>query len=462
MYPQNLLNPESRHVIIDKNVEFYKKGDYMIKRDKYLAQLTTARNNGFPKVITGIRRCGKSYLLKEIYKEYLLNDGVPEEDILILELDDDRNILYRDPIELGHYVRQYSTGKKMCYVFLDEIQKVYSLINPNLTAGKHMPAGKDDKEVITFVDVILGLSREKNIDLYVTGSNSKMLSTDIITEFRDKATNIPLSPLSFGEYYQYAGGSASEAIYDYMQFGGMPLAVLTDDESRKEYLHSLFETTYFRDIIEHNHLRKSESLDELCNIISAATGELLNAEKIANTYRSVKKENIDKQTIEKYLSYFKDAFIIREAKRFDIKGRAEIGALRKYYFVDTGLRNARLNFSFPDEGQMLENIVYNELIYKGYSVNIGTFDTVEKDKNGNSIRKTSEVDFVATKGIRRYYIQVSADISSPDTRAREIRPYMLLHDEIKKIIVINKPVKETIDENGFTIIGITDFLLKYI
>ena len=242
----------------------------------------------------------------------------------------------------------------------------------------------------------------------------------------------------------------------------MPLAVLTDDESRKEYLHSLFETTYFRDIIEHNHLRKSESLDELCNIISAATGELLNAEKIANTYRSVKKENIDKQTIEKYLSYFKDAFIIREAKRFDIKGRAEIGALRKYYFVDTGLRNARLNFSFPDEGQMLENIVYNELIYKGYSVNIGTFDTVEKDKNGNSIRKTSEVDFVATKGIRRYYIQVSADISSPDTRAREIRPYMLLHDEIKKIIVINKPVKETIDENGFTIIGIADFLLKYI
>ena len=456
------MNSESRSAIIDKNVEFYKKGDYMIKRDKYLSQLISARNNGFPKVITGIRRCGKSYLLKEIYKEYLINEGVPAEDILILELDDDRNVLYRDPIQLGSYIRQYSAGKKTCYVFLDEIQKVYPLINPNLTEGKHIPAGKNDQEIISFVDVVLGLSREKNIDLYVTGSNSKMLSSDIITEFRDKATNIPLSPLSFEEYYKYVGGSAVEAIYEYMQYGGMPLAVLTDEDNKKEYLQGLFETTYFRDIIEHNHLRKSESLDELCDIISTLTGELLNAEKIANTYRSVKKEKINKQTVEKYLGYFKDAFMIREAKRYDLKGRAEIGALRKYYFIDTGLRNARLNFTFPDEGQMLENIVFNELMYKGFSVNVGSFDTVEKDKNGNSIRKTSEVDFFARKGNRKYYIQVSADISNSDTRAREIRPYLLLNDEIKKILVINRPIKETLDDNNFTIIGITDFLLKFL
>ncbi len=289
-----------------------------------------------------------------------------------------------------------------------------------------------------------------------------MLSSDIITEFRDKATNIALSPLSFEEYYGYVGGSATDAIYDYMQFGGMPLAVLKENDDKKDYLKGLFETTYFRDIIEHNKLKKSESLDELCNIISASTGELLNTEKISNTYKSVKKDKIDKQTVEKYLNYFKDAFIIREAKRYDLKGRSEIGALRNYYFTDTGLRNARLNFAFPDEGQMLENIVYNELIYKGYTINIGSFDTIEKNKDGHSIRKTNEVDFFAKKGVKNYYIQVSADISNSETRAREIRPYLLLNDEVTKIIVINRPVKENKDEHGFTIIGVTDFLLNYL
>ena len=423
----------------------------MIRRDKYLKQLIDSKDNGFPKVITGIRRCGKSFLLKDIYREYLISEGIEESSILVLELDDDRNIAYRDPIDLGRYVREFCAGKKRCYVFLDEIQKVYSLVNPNLTGGKHVLAKPSDTEVITFVDVVLGLSREKNIDLYVTGSNSKMLSTEI-----------KMSPLSFDEYYSYVGGSANEAIYDYMQFGGMPLAVLKNEDDKKVYLKGLFETTYFKDIIEHNKLKKSESLDELCNIISASTGELLNSEKISNTYKSVKKESIDKQTVDKYLGYFKDAFILREARRYDLKGRAEIGALRKYYFVDTGLRNARLDFAFPDEGQMLENIVYNELCYKGYSVSVGSFDTVEKDKNGKSIRKTNEVDFYATKGLKQYYIQVCADISNTETRIREERPYMLLNDEITKIIVINRPVKESRDENGFTIIGITDFLLRFI
>ena len=448
--------------IIEKNVEFYRKGDYVINRNKYLTQLIESRDNGFPKVITGIRRCGKSYLLKEIYREYLLGSGVDEESILLLELDDDRNAEYRDPIMLGRYVREYCKDKKRCYVILDEIQKVYSLVNPNLTNGKHVPARKTDTEIITFVDVVLGLSREKNIDLYVTGSNSKMLSTDIITEFRDKAVNIALSPLSFEEYYEYKGGFPGEAIYEYMQYGGMPLAVLKKEEDRREYLTALSETTYFKDIIEHNNLRKSESLEELCNIISTGTGELMNAEKIANTYRSIKKTRIDKETVEKYIGYFKDAFILREARRYDLKGRAEIGALRKYYFTDTGLRNARLNFAFPDEGQMLENIVFNELCYKGYSVNVGSFDTIGKDKNGKSIRKTNEVDFYAVKGLKRYYIQVCAGLSNAQTKAREERPYMLLNDEVTKIIVINKPVKESLDTNGFTIIGITDFLLRYI
>lgn len=434
----------------------------MIKRDKYLKQLIEARNNGFPKVITGIRRCGKSFLLKEIYREYLLADNVPVENIIILELDDDRNVKYRDPLELGEHIRQLCDDSQMYYVFLDEIQKVYPIINPNLSGGKHIPAGRTDLDIVTFVDVILGLSREKNIDLYVTGSNSKMLSSDIATEFRDKATEIHLAPLSFEEYFNHIGGYETEAIYSYMQYGGMPLAVLKKDEEKKEYLKGLFQTTYFRDIIEHNNLRRGEELDELCNIVSSAIGELLNSEKIANTFLSVRKSKIDKQTVESYIGYFIDAFILREARRYDIKGRKEIGALRKYYFSDTGLRNARLNFAFSDEGQMLENIVYNELCYNGYSVNVGSFDTIEKNKEGKSVRKTNEVDFFAQKGIRAYYIQVTADISDENTKNRETRPYILLNDQIQKIIVVNKPIKETRDEKGFTIIGITDFLLRFI
>ena len=434
----------------------------MIEREKYLRQLVKAKNNGFPKVITGIRRCGKSFLLKEIYREYLLSENIPENHIITIDLDEDKNAPYRDPISLGEYVRSICTEKEIYYVFLDEIQKVYSIINPNITDGKHIPASANDSDIISFVDVVLGLSREKNIDLYVTGSNSKMLSSDIITEFRDKATNIHLAPLSFDEFYNYTGGYETEALYTYMQYGGMPLAVLKDDEEKKEYLKGLFETTYFRDIVERNHLRRGEELDELCNIISVSTGELLNSERISNTFRSVRKSKIDKQTVENYVGYFIDAFLLREARRYDIKGRKEIGALRKYYFTDTGLRNSRLNFAFPDVGQMIENIVFNELCYNGYSVNVGSFDSVEKDKNGKSVRKTNEVDFYAQKGIRAYYIQVTADMSDENTRKREIRPYTLLNDQIQKIIVVNRPIKESRDEKGFTIIGVTDFLLRFI
>lgn len=434
----------------------------MIARDKYLQKLISNRKNGFPKIITGIRRCGKSYLMKEIYRKYLLSQGVPSENILILELDDDKNSRYRDPLYLGEYVREFCAGKNDCVVFIDEIQSVYTIVNPNLTDGKHVPAKKTDTEVISFIDVILGLSREKNIDLYVSGSNSKMLSSDVVTQFRDKAVNIRLNPLSFEEYYNYRNGDKTEALYEYMQYGGMPLAVLKEESEKKEYLKGLFETTYFKDIIERNHLRKSSSLDELCNILSMGTGTLMNADKIANTYRSVKHETIDKGTVENYIGYFIDAFLLKDVRRYDLKGREEIGALRKYYFSDTGLRNARLNFAFPDEGQMLENIVYNELVYHGYSVNVGTFDSVEKNKNGVSVRKTNEVDFFAKKGNQQYYIQVTADTTNAETRARELRPYFMLNDQVKKIVVINKPFGESLDENGFTIIGATEFLLNYL
>lgn len=434
----------------------------MIERKLYLSKLISAKENGFPKIITGVRRCGKSYLLKEIYKKYLLEKGIQGKNITIIELDDLRNVRYRNPIELDKYIREKCDVNTMNFVFIDEIQLVSTIVNPLYTEGKYVIAKNNDKDVISFVEVVLGLSREKYIDLYATGSNSKMLSTDVITEFRDKATNISLSPLSFEEFSKYKNDSSSDTIFEYIRYGGMPLAVLKNSDEKKEYLKSLFETTYFKDIIEHNKLRKSDALDSLCNIISEGTGQLFNSQKISNTYKSVAKEQIDKDTIRQYIDYFIDAFILKEATRFDVKGNREIGALRKYYFVDNGLRNARLNFAYEDEGQMLENMVYNELSYNGYTVNVGAFEKYEKDRNGKSIRNTYEIDFIAKKGNKKYYIQISENLSSPETRRREMRTFLALNDSFQKIIVVNKPLEETIDSNGFIIIGVADFLLRFI
>jgi uncharacterized protein len=433
-----------------------------IERPKYLNLLINNKNNGFPKVITGVRRCGKSFLLKNLYKTYLLKSGVKESNIISVDLDDDKNADLRDPINLGNYVRKLCSSQVIYYVFLDEIQLVFTIVNPSLTGGKHILAKKSDKEVVSFVDVVLGLSHEKNIDLYVTGSNSKMLSKDIVTEFRDKATNINLLPLSFEEFYAYRGGSKNDAIFEYMQYGGMPLSVLKEEGDKRKYLIDLFNTTYFKDILDHNHLRKSESLDELCNILSDSVGSLINSKKIADTYRSVKKQNIDEDTVNRYLAYFEDSFLLREARRFDIKGRKEIGALRKFYFVDTGLRNARLNFSFPDEGNLLENLVYNELIYNDFIVNVGCFDNIEQNESGSSVRKSYEIDFYASKSLKKYYIQVSSSLDSAKAKAREIKPFKYLKDSFQRIIVVNKPINETIDENGIILIGAADFFLRFL
>ena len=435
----------------------------MIERNNYLDKLIKSKENGFPKVITGIRRCGKSYLLEEIYKKYLLNNGVNEENIIIIDLDDEENYDYYDPINLSNHVIELCDDNKMNYVFIDEIQNVVPIINPVFTNGKHVIAKPEDENVITFAKIVLSLSKKKNIDIYVTGSNSKMLSKDVQTEFRDKATNINVNPLSFEEYMNYTNLEEYRAINEYLTYGGMPLAVLKDkEEEKKEYLIKLFETTYFKDIIERYKFRKVEALYELCTLLSTCVGTLINSEKLSNTYKSKTKNKIDSETVTSYINAFKDSHIIREAMRYDVKGKEIITSLKKYYFIDTGLRNARLNFAFVDEGQMLENVVYNELVYNGYSVNVGTYDKVEKNKNNESIRRTYEIDFLATKGNRMYYIQVASDIGSEETRNREIKPYISLNDQIQKIIVINKPINETRDLNGFTIIGITDFLLRFI
>ena len=434
----------------------------MIERNVYLSKLISSKGNGFPKIITGVRRCGKSYLLKEIFKKHLLGEGVAKDNIIIVELDDLKNVKYRNLIELDKYIRNKCDVNTINYVFIDEVQLVTTIVNPIFTNGEYVIAKEDDKDVISFVEVVLGLSREKYIDLYATESNSKMLSSDVITEFRDKATNISLYPLSFEEFSNYKNSRSSDTVFEYMRYGGMPLAVLKETKDKKDYLKRLFKTTYFKDILEHNKLEKTEALDSLCNIISEGTGQLFNSQKIADTYKSVTKDSIDKDTVKKYIDYFVDAFILREATRYDVKGNNEIGALRKYFFVDNGLRNARLNFAYDDEGQMLENMVYNELLYNGYTVNVGTFEKYEKNKNGESVRKTYEIDFVAQRGIKKYYIQVTNDISNAETKARELKPFFALKDSIQKIIVINKPLEESLDLNGFTVIGIADFLLRFI
>lgn len=435
----------------------------MIKREKYLQELIKAKDNGFPKVITGIRRCGKSYLLNQIYKDYLLSSGVKKENIIEMNMTMVSSYPYRDPIFLYEHIIELTKGSDAKhYVFLDEIQEVYSIINPALTEGKHIKAKANDDEIVSFVDVILDLASKDNIDLYVTGSNSKMLSSDIVTEFRDKATNIRLQPLSFEEYSEYRNIDENKALEEYMEYGGMPLAVLKEEQEKAPYLKSLFETTYLKDIIEKNRFRKTEALDEICTLLATCVGDMINSERVADLYKAKTKDKIDSETVNSYINSFLDSFIISEAFRYDLKGKNIIKSTKKYYYIDTGLRNARLNFVYSDHGKMLENVIYNELIYHGFNVNVGTFDMFENDKNGKTLRKSMEIDFLAQKGIRMYYIQVCDDYSSEDKRTREIKPYIALNDQIQKIVVINIPIKECRDKDGFTIIGAVEFMLRFI
>lgn len=415
--------------------------------------------NGFPKVITGLRRCGKSYLLETIFVSYLIAHGVDERNIIVIELDDATNAKYRDPLNLLDRVIALSKGSKPYYVILDEIQEVYSIVNPELTGGKHVKAKEKDKEIISFVDVVLALSRRKNLDVYVTGSNSKMLSSDVVTQFRDKATNIAMAPLSFSEFHAYSKQSEERDYAEFALHGGMPLAVLKDQTDKEEYLKGLFQTTYFKDVLEHHHFRRSEVLEEVCTMASQTIGQLQNAEKLANRLRSVHRIDVTKETVSDYLDAFIDAFLLRKAERYDLKGGTIIGGSRKYYFADPGLRNSRLSFSFPDQGQIMENIIFNELIYHGYTVSVGSFDSVEKNEEGTSVRKTNEVDFLAVLGGESIYIQSCYSLPDAETISRESRPFDLLRDARRKIIVVKDPVGRSKTASGYEIIGISEFLL---
>ena len=426
----------------------------MIARPDYLNKLISKKENGLIKMITGNRRCGKSYLLFTIYHEYLVSAGIDENQIIELALDETVNAKYRNPIELDSYIRSLVSDKsKQYYVFLDEIQKVDEIQNPYVD-------NPDSK--ITFVDTVLGLMKIKNVDLYITGSNSKMLSSDILTEFRDRGDEIRVYPLSFAEFYTSFKGDKNEAWKEYYTYGGMPLAVTKKTpEEKSKYLKDLFTGTYLKDVLERHTITNSTSdLEELLNIISSSIGSLTNPLNLSNTFKTVKKRNLAPETISTYLDYFKDAFLIDSAVRYNIKGKKYISTPLKYYFVDVGLRNARLNFRQQEENHIMENIIFNELKIRGFDVDIGVIEHNTKDATGKSRRNFLEIDFVANRGSNRFYIQSALYVDTQEKREQETQSLNRIHDSFKKIVVVKDDIEPWQDDKGIQYIGIEQFLLE--
>ncbi len=425
----------------------------MIERKKYLDKLISRKQNGLVKVITGIRRCGKSYLLFNIYKDYLKSIGVEDECIICLALDDDENIRYRNPLELGKYIRSLTADEsKEYYVFLDEIQKVVTIQNPYVE-------GVEDK--ISFVDVVLGLMKRDNIDVYVTGSNSKMLSSDILTEFRGRGDEIRVNPLSFAEFYNAFEGDKRDAWQEYYTYGGLPLVLAKKGhEEKAKYLQTLFDTIYLSDIMDRNSLAHEKNLlDDILNLISSSIGSLTNANKIANTFKSERQISVSHATVSKYLDYLTDSFLIYSASRYDVKGRKYIGSPYKYYFSDVGLRNARLNFRQQEENHIMENIIYNELCIRDFNVDVGIVEYCYKDAEKKSKRAYLEIDFIANKGSKKYYVQSALTVADEEKREQEIRSLKRVGDSFKKIVVVKDNIIPWHDDDGILYIGIEQFLL---
>ena len=424
----------------------------VIQRDRYLQKLIRRRENGMVKVITGIRRCGKSYLLFELYHRYLNADGVTDDHIIELALDEDENARYRNPVELGQYIRSLLVDRdQMYYVFLDEIQKVVEVPNPYLP-------GTEEK--IGFVDVLLGLMKIKNVDLYVTGSNSKMLSTDILTEFRGRGDEVRVNPLNYQEFYAAYGEDKRNAWQAYFTFGGMPLVLAQKtSEDKSRYLHTLFDKIYLDDIMSrHNIANEKIVLDDLLDIVSSSVGSLTNPSKIQKTFAS-KGTAIADDTISRYLDFFIDAFLLYQAKRYDVKGRKYIGSPLKYYYSDVGLRNARLNFRQQEENHIMENLIYNELRVREFDVDVGIVTVNSRDEDGKSKRTQHEVDFVANRGSQRYYIQSAFAIPDEQKRAQETTSLNGIGDSFRKIVVVRENIIPWHDESGILYVGIEDFLL---
>lgn len=422
----------------------------IIERKQYLDELIKKKDNGRIKIITGIRRCGKSYLLFELYKNYLLKNSIAENQIIEMALDDIENIGYRDPFKLNEYIKNKITGDKRYYIFIDEIQFSRSVKNPYID---------DEDEKITFVDTLLSLMKRKNLDIYVTRSNSKMLSKDILTQFRDRGDEIHVYPLSFAEMSN-CYEDKDKAWEDYVLCGGMPFVLEMETfEEKSRYLKELFEETYIKDIIDRNQIKNSEEvLEVLLDFVSSAVGSLTNPLKLSNRYASEKKINISNNTISKYLTYFEEAYVLYAAKRYDIKGSKYFSTPLKYYFADIGLRNARLNFRQVEETHIMENIIYNDLLRRGFNVDVGVveyFPNVE----GKTTRVQLEVDFVVNRGNLRYYIQSAFAINSEEKKEQERSSLKRIDDSFKKIIIVRDNIVPRYDEYGIYYVGIRDFLL---
>ena len=404
-----------------------------IKRDYYLQKLIDRKNNNLIKVITGIRRCGKSYLLNHLFRNYLLDSGVSENHIISIALDDDDNSDLLDPKKLRQYINEKISDNDLYYILLDEIQLVSN-----------------------FEGLLNGLLRKENLDIYVTGSNSRFLSSDIITEFRGRGDEIRVYPLSFKEFYSNYDGSKEDAWIEYYTYGGLPLVMnYKKEEDKMQYLDSQKQNVYLNDVIERNHIQNKEDLEKLIEIISSSIGSLTNPLKLSKTFRSYDKNTLlTDKTIYNYLSYFEDAFIIEKALRYDIKGKKYIDTPYKYYFTDIGIRNAFLNFRQQEENHIMENIIYIELRRRGFKVDVGVVEV--RNKEG---RKQYEIDFIANKGNNKYYIQSALNIDTKEKREQEEKSFMNVNDFFKKVIIVKDNIKRWRDDKGIVIMGITDFLL---
>ncbi len=428
-----------------------------IKRDQYLNQLIRKKDNGRVKIITGIRRCGKSFLLFELFRKYLREEGVADSQIIEVQLDEIDNIKYRNPFALNDHIKQQivDNGQRY-YVMIDEVQLCAEIPNPYVD---------DPDEKVTFIDTVLGLMKMKNVDIYVTGSNSKMLSQEVLTQFRDRGDEIHLQPLSFAEF-KSCYPDQEHAWRDYCIYGGMPYVLqLETREEKSRYLKELFEETYLRDIVERKDVRNDqEILEVLLDFISSAIGSLTNPSKLENRFLTEKKMNVSHTTISKYLGYFKEAYIIDSAKRYDVKGAAYFDTPLKYYFSDIGLRNARLNFRQVEESHIMENVLYNDLVRRGYNVDVGVvgYSKKEKDHTGKvkSVRVQLEVDFVVNRGDQRYYIQSALNIDSQEKQEQETNSLKRIDDSFRKIVVVKDDIIPWHDERGILYIGVQEFLLN--
>lgn len=409
-----------------------------IERRKYLDELVSLRNNGMIKIITGMRRCGKSYLLFEIFTSYLESNGIAPDHIIKVDLEDYRNRAMRNPDNLYAYVESRITDGDMYYILLDEVQMLDQ-----------------------FEDVLNGFLRIRNADIYVTGSNAKFLSKDIITEFRGRGFEVKMYPLSFSEYMSAYPGTVQAGLNEYMLYGGLPQILSYPTEEQKvRFLKALFDETYLKDIKDRYEIRKDDDLEELINIMASGIGALTNPNKLANTFQSEKKSPISNDTVKNYIDYLCDSFLIEKSTRYDIKGKRYINSPYKYYFMDLGLRNARINFRQSEKSHLMENMVYNELRIRGFNVDVGVVPVVRRGEDGKQHRSSLEVDFVCNLGSRRYYIQSAYRMESDEKIRQERASLLRVDDSFKKIIVIGEESPITRDEAGIATISIYDFLLK--